>query len=229
MVPSQDWQVSAGWWQEACVFCHVELSVRLSVLMTRRQTSARVSEPTESKVEAAILFMIKSEKTHAIISSRFYWLHRPFRFTVRGGDMLAWTPGDKDHWNPSWMLASTGLKFFKVFLLLFFSCRVVPSSFWPHGLQHSRLPCPPSLSPRAGSDSCPLSQWCHPTISSSVTPFFSCPQSFPASGSFPMSWFFASGGQSIGGSASASVILKSIQSWFPLRLTGLISLLSKGL
>ena len=77
--------------------------------------------------------------------------------------------------------------------------------------------------------SCPLSRWCHPTISSSVTLFSSCLQSFPASGSFPVRWLFASGGQSIGASASASVLPKSIQGWFPLRVTGLISLLSKGI
>ena len=92
-------------------------------------------------------------------------------------------------------------------------------------LQHTRLPCP-SLSPRVCSNSCPLSWWCHPTVSSSVT-FSSCPQSFPASGSFPMSWLFALGGQNIG--ASVSVLPMNIQVWFPLELTGLISLLSKGL
>ena len=92
----------------------------------------------------------------------------------------------------------------------------------------TRLPCP-SPSPRVCSNSCPLSQWCHPTISSSVTPFSSCLQSFPASGSFPVIWLFASGGYSIGASASASVLPVSIQGWFPLGLTGLISLQSKGL
>ena len=94
------------------------------------------------------------------------------------------------------------------------------------GLWYPRLFCPP-LFPRACSNSCPLSRWCHPTISSSVIPFSSCLQSFPASGSFPMSWLFASGGQSIG--APASVLLMNIQDWFPLGLTGLISLQSKGL
>ena len=98
----------------------------------------------------------------------------------------------------------------------------------PHGLQHTRLPCP-SLSPWVGSNSCPLSQWFHPTISSPIAPFSSCPQSFPASGSFPMSQLFASDGQSIGGSASASVLPMNIQSWFPLGLSSLISLLFKGL
>jgi len=103
------------------------------------------------------------------------------------------------------------------------------NSLRPHELQHTRLPCPLLLSPKVYSDSCPLSQWCHPTISSSVIPFSSCPQSFPASGSFTMSQFFASGGQSVGASASASVLPMNIQGWFPLELTGLISLLPKGL
>ena len=89
-------------------------------------------------------------------------------------------------------------------------------------------PCP-KLSPRVCSNSCPLSRWCHPTISSSVAPFSSCPQSFPASGSFPMSRFFELDGQSTRASASASVLPMTIQGWFPLGLTGLISLLSKGL
>ena len=98
----------------------------------------------------------------------------------------------------------------------------------PHELQHVRLPCP-SLSPGVSSDSCPLSWWCHPTISSSVTPFSSCPQSFLASESFPMSWLFVWVGQSIGASVSASVLPMNIQDWFPLGLIGLISCLSKGL
>ena len=99
-------------------------------------------------------------------------------------------------------------------------------SLQPHGLQHDRFPCP-SPSPRACSNSRPSSQWCHSTISSSVNPFSSCLQSFPASGSFPKSQFFASGGQSIGVSASASVLPINIQDWFLLGLNGLI-LLSKG-
>ena len=100
-------------------------------------------------------------------------------------------------------------------------------SLRPHGWQHARLPCP-LPTPRAFSDSCPLSQWCHPTISSSVVPF-SCLQSFPASGSFPMSQFLPSGGQSIRVSVSASVLPMNIQDWFPLGWTGWISLLSKRL
>ena len=101
-------------------------------------------------------------------------------------------------------------------------------SLWLHGLQHARLPCP-SPTPGACSNSCPSSQWCHPTISFSVIPFSSHLQSFPASGSFPMSCLFESGGQSIGVSASTLVLPMNIQSWFPFRLTGLISLQSKGL
>ena len=98
----------------------------------------------------------------------------------------------------------------------------------PRGLQHARPPCP-SPTPGVYSDSCPLSWSCHPTISSSVIPFSSSPQSFPASGSFQMNQFFASGGQPIGASASASVLPMNIQDWFPLELTGWISLLSKVL
>ena len=98
----------------------------------------------------------------------------------------------------------------------------------PHGLQHTRPPCP-SPTPGVYSNSCPLSQWCHPTISSSVIPFSSCPQSFPASESFQMSQFFASGGQSIGVSASTPDLPMNTQDWSPLGWTGWISLQSKGL
>ena len=109
-----------------------------------------------------------------------------------------------------------------------FSHSVVSNSLWPHGLQHARPPCPSSTL-GVHSNSCPLSQWGHPTISSSVVPFSSCLQSFPASGSFQMSQFFPSGGQSIGVSASASVLPMNNQDWFPLGWTGWISLKSKGL
>ena len=101
-------------------------------------------------------------------------------------------------------------------------------TLWLHGLQHARLLCPP-LSPRVCANSCPLSQWCYLTISSSVTPFSSCPWSFPVSGSLSMSQLFPLGGQSTGASASASVLPMSIQGWFPLGLIGLISMLFKGL
>ena len=110
--------------------------------------------------------------------------------------------------------------------ILLFTLSVVSDSLRPHGRQHSGLPCP-LLSPQVCSNSCPLSRWCHPAISFSVAPFSSCPQSFPASGSFPVNHLFASGDQSIGASASALPV--NILGWFPLRLTGLISWMSKGL
>ena len=109
-----------------------------------------------------------------------------------------------------------------------FSCSVMSNSLWPHGLRYTRLPCP-SLTPRPYSNSCPWSRWCHPTISSSVVPFSSRLQSFPASESFPMSQFFTSGGQSIGVWASTSVLPINTQDWSPLGWTGWISLQSKGL
>ena len=101
-------------------------------------------------------------------------------------------------------------------------------SLWPHELQHSGPPCP-SPTPGVYSNSCPSSWWCHPTISSSVVPFSSCPQSFPASGPFQMSQLFPSSGQSIGVSASASVLPMKTQDWSTLGWTGWISLQSKGL
>ena len=107
-----------------------------------------------------------------------------------------------------------------------FSYSVVSNSLWPHGLQHTRLPCS-SPTPSTNSNSCLSSRWCHPTISSSVVTFSSCLHSFPASGYFPMSQFFTSGGQNIG--ASASVLPVNVQDWFPLGWTGWISLQSKGL
>ena len=115
----------------------------------------------------------------------------------------------------------------EIVLSVQFSCSVVSDCLRPHEPQHARPPCP-SLTPGVYSNSCPLSRWWHSTISSSVISFSFCPQSLPASGSFPMSQFFASGGQSIGASASASVLSMNIQDWFPLGLTSLI-LQSKGL
>ena len=136
--------------------------------------------------------------------------------------------------NSTLFLEMVILYFLKTFYFILefssvqFSHLVMSSSLQPHGLQHSRPPCP-SPTPRAHSNSCPLSQWCHPTISFSVDPFSSCPQFFPASGSSPMSQLFASGGQSIGVSASTSVLPMNTQDWFPLAWTGLISLQPKGL
>ena len=109
-----------------------------------------------------------------------------------------------------------------------FSHSVMSDSLWPHEPQHARPPCP-SPAPRVHPNPCPSSQWCHPTLSSSVIPFSSCPQSFPASGSFQMSQLYISGGQSIGVSASTSVPPMNTQDWFPLGWTDWISLQSKGL
>ena len=108
-----------------------------------------------------------------------------------------------------------------------FSCSVMSDSLWPHGLQHTSPPCP-LPTPRVYSNSCSLSRWCHPTISSSVVPFSSCLQSFPPSESFQMIQLFIWGGQSIGVSASTSVLPMNTQEWFPLGWTGWISLQSKG-
>ena len=142
-------------------------------------------------------------------------------------------------WHRDWtQVSSIACKFFTIwatrealyveFNSVQFNCSVVSDSLWPHGLQHVRLPCL-SPTPKAYTNSCLLRRWCHPTISSSVSSFSSCLQSFPASGSFPVSQFFASGGQSIGVSASALVLPVNIQDWCPLGLTGWISLQSKGL
>ena len=151
-------------------------------------------------------------------------------------DILVWpvspsfpgSPCDLNSYDSvAWIVSNCLLCRFLCFQpLSLFSCWVVFYSLWPHRLQPGRLPWP-SPSPRVFSNSCPLSQRCHPTVSSSVTPFSSCPQSFPASGSFPPSWVFASGGRSVG--ASASVLPMNIQDWSPLGWTGWISLQSKGL
>ena len=113
-------------------------------------------------------------------------------------------------------------------LLFLVSHPVTSDSLRPHGPQHARPPCP-SPTPRVCSNSCPLHRWCHPTNSHSVVPFSSYLQYFPTSVSFPVNWLFILSGQSIGASASASVLPMNIQGWFPLRLTGLMSSQSKGL
>ena len=127
---------------------------------------------------------------------------------------------------PQWGITSSKHTQFSVTSSVQFSHSVISDSLPPQGLQQTRLPCP-LPTPRACSNSCPLSQWWHPAIS--VVPFSSCLWSSPASGSFQMSQFFPSSGQSIGISVSASVLPKDIQDWFPLGLTGWISLLSKRL
>ena len=134
------------------------------------------------------------------------------------------TDGDRSSWGNMPDSPPLALQFTSVQ----FSHSVVSDSLWPHESQHARPPCP-SPTPRVHSDSCPLSRWCHPAISSSIVPFSSCPQSLPASESFPMSQLFAWGGQSIGVSALTSVLPMNTQDWSPLEWTGWISMQSKGL
>ena len=134
-----------------------------------------------------------------------------YRIFIFGGQIL---PSSLSHFV-FWDLGLAAIRFSSVQ----FSRSLVSDSLQPHGLQHPRPPCP-SPTPGAYSNSCPLSQWYHPTVSSSVVPFSSCLQSFPASGSFPTSQFFTSGGQSIGVSASASVLPMNIQDLFPLQWIG---------
>ena len=144
---------------------------------------------------------------------------------------LGWEDLWRREWQPTPVFLpgeSHGQRSLEGYSSVQFSHSVVSDSLWPHGLQHARIPCP-SQTPRACTNSCLSSWWHHPTISSSVVPFSSCPQSFPASESFQMSQLFASGGQSVGVSASASVLPMNIQDWSPLGWTGLISLQSKGL
>ena len=133
--------------------------------------------------------------------------------------------------NKSWLYCTvndTNIDILLVISVSWLSCSVVSNSLRPHGLQHIRPPCP-SSTPRVYSNSCPFSQWCHPIISSSVVPLSSCPQSFPAAGSFQMSQLLASGGQIIEVSASTSVLPINTQDWSPVGWTGWISLQSKGL
>ena len=149
-------------------------------------------------------------------------LHFTFKFVYLFFQLAIITPC-KPHWL--WYCHCAKLDYHSS---VQFSSSVVSDSLWTHGLHHTRLPCPPPT-PRAGSNSCPLSRWCHPTISSFIAPFSSCLQSFPASGSSLMSQFFTLVGQSIGASASAAVLPMNIQDWLPLGLTGWVSLQAKGL
>ena len=146
---------------------------------------------------------------------------------------MVWTPGAGVHGSystsPSRFRADISHNFLELCIMTVqFSRSVVSDCLRPHELQHARPPCP-SSTPGVHPNSCASSQWCHPAISSPVVPFSSCPQSLPASGSFPMSQLFAWGGQSTGVSASASVLQMNTQDWFPLGWTGWISLQSKGL
>ena len=148
-------------------------------------------------------------------------------YTLVAAQSFIWQTKDSKSWRHEGRLTPKERPR-SLFSSVQFSRSVVSDSLRPHESQHARPPCP-SPTPEVYSNSCPLSWWFHPAISSSVVPFSSCPQSLPASGSFPMSQLFTSGGQSIGDSASASVLPMDIHNWFPLGLTGWISLQSKGL
>ena len=169
----------------------------------------------------------KVKATHSsILAWRIRWTEEPGGLQSMG---LQWV---RHHWMTNmftyFQCCNNIFKITTCFLTVQLSHSVVADSWRPHGLQHARLPCP-SPTPRAHSNSCQSSQWCHTTISSSVVPFSFCLQSLPAPGSFQMSQFFTSDDQSIGVSASASVLPMRIQDWHPLGWTGWISLQSKGL
>ena len=178
---------------------------------------------------------------HCIVSGYFTCTLKHDKINIRAPPMLnlGWHPLENLSWlflslsvpitnfQPNFLEQVSVPNFSNIFITIF-SCKVVSKSLWSHGLQHARHPCP-SLSPRICSNSCPLSHWCHPNISSYLILFSSCPRSFPAPGSLSMRLLFTSGGQSIAASTSASVLPVNIQGWFPLGLTGLISLQSKGL
>ena len=171
--------------------------------------------PGESLESLILITLLLSEQTSlwSIFVSRVTCLS-PASTSFRRHDGQ-WLPNLFLYWEGCSHLQASPLGWGRVPQLSQFSHSVVSHSFQHHGLQQSRPPCP-SPAPRACSNSCPLSQWCHPTISSSVFPFSSCLQSFPASGAFPMSQFFTSSDQSIRVSASASVLPMNTQDWFPL-------------
>ena len=168
---------------------------------------------------------IQVAKVLELHNQSFPWIFRTDFFRIDWLDLLAVQGTQESSPTPQFKSISSSVLSYLSWVKIYsqFSHSVMSDSLRPHGLQHARLPCPSPTS-RAYSNSCPSHWWCHPTISSSVVPFYSYLQSFPASGSFPMSQFFASGGQSTGVSASASILPMNIQDWFPLGWTGWISL-----
>ena len=206
VVPAQDWFVNVMFLLILQIF--IEL-LFCSSLPSTHWAYCPLIPPLSLSSEPAILMRLKcSLPNGAIISSLYRW---------RNWDTGRWKKLPKV--TPLVGCRTSSVQF---------SHSVLSDSLQPHGLQHSRPSCP-SPNPRVYSNSCPSSQWCHPAISFSVIPFSSCPQSLPASGSFQMSQLFASGAQSIGVSASTSVLPMNFQDWFPLGWTGWISLQSKGL
>ena len=188
----------------------------------KREKSGRMRRPPEQLEKIIIISRVALAVKNTLTNAediRYLGL-------IPGGGKIPW----RRKWQPTPVFLpgeSHGQRKLAGYSPVQFSRSVMSDSLRPHGLQHTRLPCP-SPTPEACSNLCPSSHWYHPTISSSVVPF-SCLQSFPASGSFLMNQFFTSGGQSIGIPASASVLPMNIQDWFPLGLTCLIFLQSKGL
>ena len=184
-----------------------------------------------SKLDTQLFQKILKKENKSQIQQKY--LQNTLLMNVFYGNNIKNSYNSKVRRQINWKMGESGTKDLNrhltkdVFYFLHFSS-VASNSLWPHEPQHARPPCP-SPTPRVYPNPCPSSRWCHPTTSSSVIPSSSCPQSFPASGSFPMSRFFASGGQSIGVSASTSALPMNTQDWSPLAWTGWISLQSKGL
>ena len=179
----------------------------------------------------ALTFRRQDEKTTASCNASCPWVTINSVWKNKGSEGLEWRRGNQRKecltFGVSLLLYQEGDGVSSV-QISWFSCSVMSDSLWPHESQHTRPPCL-SLTPGIYSDSCPSSRWCHPAISTSVVPFSSCPQSLPASGSFPVSQLVAWGGQRIGVSGSASILPMNTQDWSPLGWTGWISLQSKGL
>ena len=182
---------------------------------------------------SSILAMCAQQYYYLLLHLTVTWREKPASHTGNSNNKASktpiFTPAIRDFtYHRSFFIESTLIKPYRLGFSVQFSHLVMSDSLWPHELQHIRPPCP-SPTPGVHPTPCPLSRWCHPTISSSVIHFSSCPQSFPASGSFPMSQLFAWGGQSTGVSALASVLPKNTQDWSLLEWTGCISLQSKEL
>ena len=206
------------WQMDSLPLSHQGSSV-ISWLLAKSTATVHI---TRTMKYSSLLSQTASHDNHSFLTCPLSWNWQSYCLCICWDSMNLLSP------SLSTDLSNASLYILKVICSVKFSCSVVSNSLQPHGLQHTRLPCP-SPTPGACSTPCPLSRWCHPIISSSVIPFSSCPQPFPESGSFPMCQFLASGGQSIGVSASAPVLPMNIQDWFPLGLTSWISLQSKGL
>ena len=226
-VPCLEWKIYDGSLRCLGVDASCHLDPSLHVVSHHPAGSPDVlrqwrEQHRKAKPEAARPLETLTPHSCIFTSTVLYWPSKSqsqFTFKIQYRNKLLWGGAAKK---------CVAILYLPKFSSVQFSRSVVSYYLQPHGLKHARLPCPsPTLG--ACSNSCPSSQWCHPTISSSVIPFSSHLQTFPASGAFPMSQFFATGGQSIAVSTSVSVLPMNIQDWFPWGLTGWISLQSKGL